>query len=216
MSLSTQQIAALTTSLSPVRMGTYLNATGFGASATAFDIYVWNAAVSAAIFSSLHICEVVVRNAISHALELKYGVDWPWDGRFERTLTRWGKGELASARQGISPGSPGKVIAELKFAFWGQLFKAGQDQHIWNSHLHTAFPNIPFPLTVATARKQLYDDMNALRGIRNRIAHHEPVFAYPLSEHLACIVRLLKFRCLETENWHSSWETASVVMAARP
>jgi hypothetical protein len=40
MALSQQQITAITASISPARMGTYLNATGFGAKATALDIYV--------------------------------------------------------------------------------------------------------------------------------------------------------------------------------
>ncbi len=197
-------------------MGTYLNATGFGAGATALDIYVWNALVSGAFFSALHICEVVVRNAISHALELKYGANWPWDAGFERSLPKWSKGELQSARQGIPIGSTGKVIAELKFAFWCRLFTAGQDQHIWTAHLRTVFPYLPFPLTVAAGRKILYDDMEALRGFRNRIAHHEPVFAYPLVEYQARIQRLLKLRCMQTEAWMSQWEIVSAALAARP
>jgi hypothetical protein len=94
--------------------------------------------VSGAFFSTLHICEVVVRNAISHALELKYGANWPWDTGFERSLNKWAKSELHFAKHGIPIGSTGKVIAELKFAFWCRLFTAGQDQHIWNAHLHTS------------------------------------------------------------------------------
>lgn len=216
MALSQQQVTAITATISPARMGTYLNATGFGPDATALDIYVWNALVSGAFFSTLHICEVVVRNAISHALELKYGSNWPWDAGFERSLPKWSKGELQSARQGIPVGSTGKVIAELKFAFWCRLFTAGQDQHIWNAHLHTVFPFIPLPLTVAAGRKMLYDDMEALRGFRNRIAHHEPIFAYPLAEHQARIQRLLKLRCGHTEAWMAQWEIVSAALAARP
>jgi hypothetical protein len=216
MALSQQQIAAITASISPARMGTYLNATGFGAGATALDIYVWNALVSGAFFSTLHICEVVVRNAISHALELKYGSNWPWDAGFERSLTKWAKSELHSAKHGIPVGSTGKVIAELKFAFWCRLFTAGQDQHIWNAHLHTVFPFLPFPLTVTAGRKMLYDDLEALRSFRNRIAHHEPIFAYPLEQHHARIQRLIRLRCGHTQDWLAQWEIVSAVLAARP
>ncbi|WP_181464895.1 hypothetical protein [Herbaspirillum rubrisubalbicans] len=197
-------------------MGTYITANGFGAGATAIDIYVWNALVSGAFFSTLHIVEVVIRNAISHALELKYGANWPWDAGFERTLSNWSKGELQSAKQGIAIGSTGKVIAELKFAFWCQLFTARQDQHIWNLHIHTVFPNLPFVITIKSARKQMYDDMEALRGLRNRIAHHEPIIAYPLPELLSRIQRLLKLRCSETEVWMNQWQIATAALAARP
>lgn len=58
MALSADQIAAITRSISPARMGTYLSATGFGASATVIDIYVWNALVAGAFFSALHVAEL--------------------------------------------------------------------------------------------------------------------------------------------------------------
>lgn len=216
MALSQNQINAITAAMSPARMGTYINASGFRTGATALDIYVWNALVSGAFFSALHICEVVVRNAIAHALELKYGNNWPWEAGFERSLPNGSKEALRSARQGIPIGSTGKVIAELKFAFWCRLFTTGQDQHIWNPHLRTVFPSLPFPLTVAAGRKMLYDDMEVLRGFRNRIAHHEPIIAYPLAQHHARIRRLIKLRCGETENWLSQWEAVSMALAARP
>ena len=216
MALSRNQISAITAALSPARMGTYLNATGFGTSTTALDIYVWNALVSGAFFSSLHIAEVVVRNAISQALELKYGSNWPWDTGFARSLPKWSKDELQSARQGMPFGSTGKVIAELKFSFWCRLLTKAQDQHIWNAYLHTVFPFLPFPLTVAAGRKMLYDDMEALRGFRNRIAHHEPIIAYPLSQLQNRIQRLVKARCDKTADWLLHWEIVSVTLAARP
>ncbi|MDN2669810.1 hypothetical protein OX459_00220 [Janthinobacterium sp. SUN026] len=216
MPLSPQQTASIAAALSPVRLGTYLNATGFGAGATALDIYVWNALASGALFSSLHICEVVVRNAVSHALDLKYGTNWPWDSGFERTLNAWSRAELQRARGRIRLGSPGKVVAELKFAFWCKMFTAGQDQHIWNAFLHTVFPFTPYPLSVAGARTQLYEDMEALRLIRNRIAHHESIINYPLAVCQSRVIRLINLRCEETQQWHALWETLSAVLAARP
>ena len=216
MALSPQQTAAITAAISPTRMGTYLHVVGFGPSATALDICVWNALVSSAFFATLHICEVVIRNAIAHALELKYGVNWPWHTGLERSLAAWAKGELQSARQGIPVGSTGKVIAELKFAFWCKMFAAGQDQHIWHAHLHTVFPHLPLPLTVAAGRQIIYEDMEALRGLRNRIAHHEPIIGFPLAAYQARMERLLKLRCRHTEQWVAEWEIVSAVLAARP
>jgi hypothetical protein len=120
------------------------------------------------------------------------------------------------AKHGIPIGSTGKVIAELKFASRCRLFTAGQDQHIWNAHLHTVFPFLPFPLSVTAGRKMLYDDMEALRSLRNRIAHHEPIFAYPVEQHHARIQRLIGLRCGHTQDWLAQWEIASAALAARP
>lgn len=126
------------------------------------------------------------------------------------------KGELQSARQGIPVGSTGKVIAELKFAFWCKMFAAGQDQHIWHAHLHTVFPHLPLPLTVAAGRQIIYEDMEALRGLRNRIAHHEPIIGFPLAAYQARMERLLKLRCRHIEQWVAEWEIVSAVLAVRP
>lgn len=216
MPLSKQQTAAVIASISPARMGTYMAAGGFGATANPLDIYVWNALISGAFIPSLHICEVVVRNAIADALALKYGLDWPWNSNFERTLTNWWKSELVKARQGIAAGSTGKVIAELTFSFWCDMFTARQDQHIWNAHLHTVFPFSPLPLTVAATRKMLYDDMEALRRLRNRIAHHEPIFTYRLAEQQARIHRMIKMRCSDTDQWLAQWELVSAALNSRP
>lgn len=216
MSLSQQQTAAIIASISTARMGTYLAASGFGAMANPLDIYVWNALISAAFIPSLHICEVVMRNAIADALALKYGPDWPWNSNFERTLTNWRKSELVKARQRVAAGSTGKVIAELTFSFWGDMFTARQDQHIWNAHLRTVFPFAPLPLTVAATRKMLYDDMESLRRLRNRIAHHEPIFTYPLAEQQARIRRVIKMRCSDTDHWLSQWELVSAALSSRP
>lgn len=216
MALSPDQINAITSAVSPARMGTYLNAGGFGSGATAIDIYVWNALVSGAFFSALHVAEVVVRNAISQALELKYGINWPWNSGLERSLPKWSKSELRSARQGVPFGSTGKVIAELKFGFWCSLLTKAQDQHIWNMHLHTVFPSLPFPLSTTAGRKMLYEDMETLRGFRNRIAHHEPIIAYPLSQLQDRIQRLVKARCDKTADWLLQWEVVSATLAARP
>jgi hypothetical protein len=62
----------------------------------------------------------------------------------------------------------------------------------------------------------LYDDMEALRGFRNRIAHHEPIIAYPLAQLQDRIQRLVKVRCDKTADWLSHWEIVSLALAARP
>lgn len=214
--LTPAQEASIAATLSPVRLGTYINATGFSAQATTLDIYIWNALVSGAFFSALHICEVVIRNAIAEAIERKFGAHWPWDTGFERTLNKHWKFELQKARRGIPMGSTGKVIAELKFAFWCNMLTASQDQHIWNAHIHTVFPFVPYPMSVAGARSMLYTDMEKLRHFRNRIAHHEPIFAHPLEDHQARIFRLIQLRCGHTKEWLRQWELISDALSARP
>ena len=42
MALSPDQIDAISAAITPERIATYVNDTGFGAGATAIEIYVWN------------------------------------------------------------------------------------------------------------------------------------------------------------------------------
>lgn len=216
MQLTQQQISAITNAISPVRLGTYANATGFSAGVTPLQIYIWNAQVSGAFIPSLQICEVAIRNGIANAILRQFGAQWPWDPGFERTLPTNRKVNLQEARANIPFGATGKVIAELKFIFWCSMFTQRYDVHLWNRHLRTEFPGLPPQLTVANARAMLHQDMEKLRLLRNRIAHHEPIFHHPLADHQQRIARLIGYRCDETQRWHAQWQTLTMVLAAKP
>jgi hypothetical protein len=134
--------------LSTARMGTYeVLATAAGRDLEgALALYAWNAQVSGALLPPLHICEVVVRNAVADALEALYGARWPWSATFERSLPKT-KGpvystldDLLKTRQRFR--TTGQVIAELKFAFWGTLFTGRHDTRIWDPHLRRVLPNL--------------------------------------------------------------------------
>src|SRR3546814_18462258 len=70
----------------------------------------------------------------------------------------------------------GKIIAELKFAFWENIFTVGQDSRIWNAHFRTCFPGAPQGQPTPQCRATAYADLQIIRRLRNRIAHHEPLF----------------------------------------
>lgn len=216
MALTPQQISAITSAISTERLGTFSAAKGFSPGATALEIYVWNALLSSAFFASLHICEVTMRNGIAHALELKYGANWPWHPGFERTLPDDRKRDIQQARRRLPVGATGKVIAGLTLHFWCGMFTARYDNHVWNSYLRAAFPDTPSPLTIVAARTQLYTDMEAVRTFRNRVAHHEPIFAYPLADIRGRIARLVSMRSAQTAEWLARWEVVTSTLAAKP
>lgn len=62
--------------LSVARMETFKNAVGNSPrrDAAALDLYAWNAQVSSALLMPLHVCEVVIRNAVSEALLRRFMV----------------------------------------------------------------------------------------------------------------------------------------------
>lgn len=210
--------------LSAPRVGTYEAVQdGSGNNLTteqALELYAWNANVSAALLAPLHICEVVIRNAISEALEIKYGANWPWSQGFEQSLpTPNGPGyhprkDLLDVRN--RQATVGKVIPELKFAFWQKMFTSRHDQRLWNTHLKVVLPNIPTTQTTSQARRYLFDELGNIRELRNRIAHHEPVFSRNLADDFQKIHALVALRCNATASWMDQNQHASTLIAARP
>lgn len=215
------KVAAVKAALSHARMATYETAAGTAAAddLSALRLYAWNAEVSGALLTPLHICEVVMRNAVSDALEAVYGHRWPWSPTFERSLpnTKIGynpKKDLFAARN--SAPTTGKVIPELKFVFWQKMFTGRYDGRLWDVHLRRVLPHLDPVQPVPTLRHAIYTDLEQIRFLRNRIAHHEPIFNRMLADDFARIIGLVAMRCPITAQWLKENEKATAVIAGRP
>jgi hypothetical protein len=170
----------------------------------AIALYDWNAQISGAFMAPLHICEVVIRNAVSETLTAVYGDRWPWSPVFEASLPspHWGYNPRAdltvNSRRQLTTG---KVIAELKFVFWQKMFTGRYDVRLWDVHLRRVLPNVDAAKPVAALRQEIYADLERVRFLRNRIAHHEPIFRRSLADDLDKITALIQFRCRVTAAW---------------
>lgn len=211
--------------LSAPRVGTYEAATtGVPALPAALALYAWNAQVSAAMLVPLHICEVVIRNAVSDALTAEHGPRWPWAQALERSLPDPPQGfnpkaELRRARNGTPARrhpTTGQVVADLKFVFWQKMFTGRFDGRIWNPHLFVVLPNLDTSKSVQSLRKTIHDDLELLRELRNRIAHHEPIFQRNLQQDLAKIEELIAFRCTDTAAWMLANQEVQTLIATKP
>lgn len=206
--------------LSAPRIGTYETATtGVPALPAALALYAWNAQISAAMLVPLHICEVVIRNAVSDALTAEHGAQWPWAQALERSLPAPSRGfnpkeELRRARSGKP--STGQVIADLKFVFWQKMFTGRFDGRIWNPHLFVVLPNLDRSKSVQSLRKTIHDDLEVLRELRNRIAHHEPIFQRNLQLDLTKIEELIAFRCIDTAAWMLANQEVQTLITTKP
>ncbi len=109
----------------------------------------------------------------------------------------------------------GKVIAELKFAFWQTLFTARHDNRLWTPHIASTFPYAP-AMPVASLRSRVYTDLDAIRLLRNRIAHHEPVITRNLLDDLNRMIDLVELRSQPTATWVRALEDVTQTIAERP
>ncbi|WP_197522147.1 hypothetical protein [Nocardia sp. 852002-51244_SCH5132740] len=211
--------SAICDMLSAPRAATYITAVG-GDKAAAMALYGWNARVAAALMLPSHFAEIAVRNAASEAITANHGTNWPWAAGFERTLpsppgrrTFNPRRELVKVRD--AEPTTGKVIAELKFVFWQKLFTARHNVHLWDPHILGLFPNAS-GMTARQLRQRIYDDLEVIRQLRNRIAHHEPIFARNLQDDLMRIIELINLRSPAAADWVLDMEDVSSILAERP
>jgi DUF2934 family protein len=221
MSTTKAIIDSVRDALSHSRIGTYEIAAGVSTrdDPNAIALYAWNASVSAALLAPLHICEVVMRNAVGEALGAVYGPRWPWDRTFVLSLPD-PRGQYSPRRDLLnvtaSQPSTGKVIPELKFAFWQEMFTRRHDVRLWSIHLKRVFPSHDAAKLVTTIRREIYANLEVIRKLRNRIAHHEPIFARNLLDDFQRMVRLVEQRSPHVASWMVGNQNAVELISQSP
>lgn len=207
--------------LSAPRLATYEDAlkrvspSGFSTT-DVLDFYLWNAEVSGALFVTMQLCEVVIRNAASQAIVSIYGEDWPWNQTFVGSLANNEKDILKKGSRDFAPSMTGKVVAAMTLIFWEKMFTARHDERIWNQNLKTVFPNLDPNLSVAKARERIYSSMKDVRALRNRIAHHEPIFNCDINGNYQKIQWLIGIRCKKTASWMEEKQHVSSLLQSCP
>jgi hypothetical protein len=180
--------------MSPARFRTYREASETRSAALA--LYTWNTATSAAFYGPLQSLEITLRNAIHSLLSTTRGSRWFDDDQVLRPAERRKVGDATRHlyELGRQP-TPGRVVAELPFGFWVALFANAYDTTIWRTDLHKLFtPRVKH-------RQGLHDALDRLRTLRNRIAHHEPIFQRNLHEDYRRIRNLVGFLSQPTLAW---------------
>ncbi|ELA07977.1 hypothetical protein MOMA_00020 (plasmid) [Moraxella macacae 0408225] len=177
----------------------------------ALDLYRWNLQISAALFECLAVCEVVVRNAVANAIQAEHGTDWAFNVRFVRTMQQNRRDELLDVRKETTE----QMICELPFVFWQGFFTARFDDELWKKHWAVALPNAKHA-DLPTMRAEVFDNLEKIRKLRNRIAHHEPIFNRNLQGDYKRIVKIIGYCSSDTAQWVQSWQRVDEVLANKP
>lgn len=166
--------------------------------------YLWNKEVTAAFFPLLQILEVTLRNAIHSQARQAYGSYWfdnvpcrpksqlsHAQNRHVKNLSKWINESRQSIRRECNiPQSKAvpedKIIANLTFGFWTNLFSAAfhvnrNPKALWPNLLRAVFPNAPKGFR---SRDLVQSKLLKIKNFRNRSFHHEPIWniGYPHSE----------------------------------
>jgi len=188
---------ALERTLSRDRLAKYLNATAQDLDG-ALALYETNTRLSEAFYTPLQSVEVCLRNCIHEQLSRRYGEEWNLSsatplGEDSRRMIGDVIDELKKDRRDVTAG---RVVAELKFAFWVGLLGPRYDATLWRSVLYRAFL-----ADGGKPRRIVHGRFNAIRRFRNRVAHHEPIFDRPLPQIHSEIIEAIHWMCRETAAW---------------
>ena len=210
----------LETALSRERLSTYFDAAG-GAREGAIRLHAWNTAVCAAFYGPLQGLEVALRNAMHGQLVARYGPAWyddPGAGLDRGAVKRIAGARSKLARDGHGD-DPHRVVATLSFGFWVSLLgpggrteaghKANHEMTLWRPALRGAFAH-----RAKLTRRQAHRPLDALRILRNRVAHHEPIFARDLTADHARILDVAGWISPAVQTWIEHHSRAPAVIEA--
>lgn len=216
------QCDALRTAVGADRLAAYDVVVGYDR-VRAINLYVWNAAVSAALFEDFSVLEVVLRNACHRELRIwnaAQGHKSPW--YHHPVLTPGGMQDVGRSRQhvvqGGKPETEGRVISELMFGFWRLLHSKTYEATLWTPCLRRAYP-----LQQPNDRSVVYHHLDRLNTVRNRIAHHEPIYGSTIGKtgldiagmHDA-LIELLGWIDFDVQRWVIAQSRVPMLLTNRP
>lgn len=161
------------------------------------ECYFWNLELTEALYPSLSLLEVSLRNQLHRAISTEFGHNWP-----ELVLQPFEQKKVTEAKETIikerKEPKEGRIIAELSFGFWTGLFKSRYEQILWPKLTKEVFPHAP---KREQYRKTLFERLDRIRHLRNRAFHHEPLWrgihynrqSYPLDRLHKEILELLQW-----------------------
>ncbi|MEX3954603.1 Abi family protein [Trinickia sp. EG282A] len=176
-SLDSARRARVVSTLTRSRLNKYLQAAK-GNEQQALRLYIMNAKLSAAFLFDFHYFEIALRNKFDAELAATFGTEWFSDESLLALLDKRFRDALRKAQNDAGrtfpqgrPMPPSKVVAELTFGFWTGLTDSRYEHKLWVPCLHKAFSPAKPP-----KRASFNVLLERLRQVRNRVAHHEPVF----------------------------------------
>lgn len=197
------QVGAFGKSLSVARFSRYRNACE-GNDKDAAYLYHLNGRLSQSLYLKIQHWEVALRNRMHVYLAWKFGRAWPYDERFDRQLKRAEKRRLGKTKERLEDtrgirASTDKIVADLSIGFWVGLLSAGYEVPLtWKHKLREIFPNAG-----NLDRKTIHEQCDNLADLRNRIAHHEPIFHLDLVKSHRDLEAHIAWMCAATSSFAS-------------
>lgn len=185
----------------------------------AADLYHWNLELSKSLYNSLHMWEVALRNKLNNFLCWKFNPTWPYDTqRALRQMTDNDRRKVTEAisrqrqSRGIQQVPTDAIVADLSAGFWVSLLnKSYEVPFSWRYNITRIFPH-----DRSIGRVEAADLCDKLLDLRNRAAHHEPIYHLRLPDRRADLGKLLSAMDAVTSAYVNASCTFSAVWADKP
>jgi hypothetical protein len=138
--------------------------------------YMLNMALSESLYPTLQFSEIALRNVVHRELTARCGTD-AWYDSPQARLTPWQQDKVTEAKATLGrnrkPLTPGRMVAELTFAFWTGFFNNAHARTGTGAFLsQSAFPHAPATEQYQAKLDRRWQD---IRDLRNRVFHHERI-----------------------------------------
>jgi hypothetical protein len=168
-------------------------------------LYLLNVQVSASFHFTLHMCEVMLRNAIDRTISTMFTSNWHTNPQFHRIIDKYHRNKLfdsikKNANRKTGNATKCGVIADLTLGFWVNLLSP-KYTNLWTNRFYKCFINYkelhPLSNNPVNALSALYNQLKKLNKFRNRIAHYEPIINNNLLTEYMRILNIIK--CIDTD-----------------
>lgn len=184
----------------PARLSQYQAAMN-GDPAGVLKLYSLNLQASAEMHLWLGLLEITLRNALIETLmpvERHEGFDpllsiWADLSPAEKGAYKKAQNQAATKAK---PGNFNALITELPFGFWRSLLSSKHQTSLWVTNFRWAFPGLR-----QKRRATVFSAVESAVELRNRIAHHEPIFNRHLGQDLAQIQQIIGWISPEALAW---------------
>jgi hypothetical protein len=137
--------------------------------------YLWNIQLCEALYPSLHLVEVVLRNQMDAIISQHFGEAWL--SEHSPLLADTEQTHITKAKSKLKPTTTrGHLVAELPFGFWTGLFRKHYRNTLWHQCIKATFPYLKLHHCNPS---YVHQTLNDIRRLRNRVFHHEPIWKYP-------------------------------------
>ena len=141
---------------------------------TIYAAYAWNIALCESLYPALNGFEIALRNGVNTAATRQFGSEHWFSGRLKTLeVEQLNRSRLQIDPSGVRLVTARELVAGLSLGFWVNLFKGRYEQILWPQLLRMVFP---YTTKRQSTREFLYQRLNRIRRLRNRVFHHEPIW----------------------------------------